>query len=122
MVGLSPIGETDVLVPLTTNAYVSLHTADPGNTGANEVVGGGYARQGPVAFANAGQNPTVASNTAIITYPAATANYGTISYFGLWTAATGGNFLGSGAVTLPIPINQGDSARWYAQTLTISVE
>ena len=45
----------------------------PGVTGANEVTGGAYARQGPVAFANAGNNPTVASNTAIVTFPQATA-------------------------------------------------
>jgi hypothetical protein len=122
MTGLSSTGEADVLAPLTTNAYVSLHTADPGNTGANEVVGGGYVRQGPIVFANAGSNPTVASNTNIITYPQATANYGVIGFFGLWTAATAGSFLGSGAVSLAIPINQGDSARFYAQTLTVSAD
>jgi hypothetical protein len=122
MAGLSSIGEADVLVPLTANVFVSLHTLDPGDTGAAEVVGGAYARQGPIAFANAGFNPTVASNTAILTYPAATANYGTINFFGLWTALTGGNFLGSGPVGFPIPINQGDSARFYANTLTISVD
>jgi hypothetical protein len=122
MVGLSSIGEADVLVPLTSNVFVSLHLADPGNTGANEVVGGAYARQGPVPFTNAGFNPTVASNNAILTYPVATANYGTINFFGLWTAASGGNFLGSGPVGFPIPINQGDSARFYANTLTVTVD
>ena len=34
MTGLSSSGEAAVLTPLTTTAYVSLHTADPGNTGA----------------------------------------------------------------------------------------
>lgn len=122
MSGLSSVGEADVLAPLTNNVFVSLHLADPGNAGANEVVGGGYARQGPVAFANAGFNPTVAGNTAILTYPAATANYGTVNFFGLWTALTAGNFLGSGAIGFPIPVNAGDSARFYANTLTISVD
>jgi hypothetical protein len=64
----------------------------------------------------------VASNNAILTYPVATANYGTINFFGLWTAASGGNFLGSGPVGFPIPINQGDSARFYANTLTVTVD
>ena len=122
MSGLSSVGEADVLVPLTTNVYVSLHTGDPGDTGTAEVVGGAYARQGPVAFTNAGFNPTVASNAAILTYPVASAAYGTISFFGVWTAVTGGNFLGSGTVGFPIPINAGDSARFYANTLTISVD
>ena len=39
MTGLSSAGEAAVLTPLTTTAYVSLHTADPGNTGASEVSG-----------------------------------------------------------------------------------
>jgi hypothetical protein len=122
MAGLSSIGEADVLVPLTDNVFVSLHLADPGDTGANEVVGGAYARQGPVTFANTGFNPTVAANTAILTYPQASASYGMINFFGIWTAVTGGNFLGSGAIGFPIPINTGDSARFYANSLTISVE
>jgi hypothetical protein len=122
MSGLSSIGEADVLAALTTNVWVSLHTLDPGNTGAAEVVGGAYARQGPVPFVNSGFNPTVAANNAILTYPPATANYGTVQFFGLWTAATGGNFLGSGPVGYAIPINQGDSARFYANTLTVTVD
>lgn len=121
MTGLSSYGEAQVIAPLTTNVWVSLHTGDPGNTGASEVTGGGYARQGPVAFTSTGFDPTVAANNAILTYPVATANYGTVSFFGLWTAATGGNFIGSNAVGFPIPINTGDSARFYANTLTVSV-
>ena len=76
MTGLSSAGESAVLAPLTASAYVSLHTADPGNTGANEISGGGYVRYGPVTFANFGNNPTVASNSAILTYSAATSALG----------------------------------------------
>jgi hypothetical protein len=123
MSGLSAYGEAAVLAPLITNAYVSLHTADPGNTGASEVTGDpAYARQGPVAFTEAPSNPTVASNSAIITYPAATALWGTISFFGVWDAATGGNFRGSGAVTTPKSVNTGDTARFAANSLTITAQ
>lgn len=122
MVGLSSTGETAVLTPLTTTAYVSLHTADPGNTGASEVSGNAYARQGPITFANAGNNPTVASNTAILTYPAATASWGTIGWFGIWTAATAGTFQGSGALTASKAIAQGDTARFLAGALTITAQ
>jgi hypothetical protein len=87
MVGLSSKGEVAVLAPLTTGAFVSLHTDDPGDTGAHEVSGGFYARQGPTTFANAGANPTVASNSAIITFSAASGTWGTIEYFGVWDAA-----------------------------------
>ena len=122
MVGLSTKGEAAVLGPLTTSAFVSLHTSDPLDTGGSEVSGGGYARQGPTAFANAGNNPTVSSNSAIVTFPAATANWGTISHFGVWDAATAGNFLGSGAVTTAKAVTSGDTARFAANALTITVQ
>lgn len=122
MTGLSSKGEIAVLTPLTTSAYVSLHTADPGDTGATEVSGSAYARQGPVTFANAGANPTVASNSAIVTFPAATGSWGTVVYFGVWDAATAGNFRGSGAVATPKAVNNGDTARFPANALTITAQ
>lgn len=122
MVGLSPYGEAQILTPLTATAYVSLHAADPGLTGTSEVSGGAYARQGPIAFASAGSEPTVASNSAILTYPAATAAWGAIGWFGLWDAATAGNFRGSGALTTPKTVNSGDTARFAAGALTITAQ
>ena len=122
MTGLSSSGEAAVLTPLTTTAYVSLHTADPGNTGTSEVVGGAYARQGPITFTQAGSNPTVASNSAILTYPAATAAWGTITNFGIWTAVSGGTFQGSGALTTSKAVNSGDTARFAANALTITAQ
>jgi hypothetical protein len=122
MTGLSPAGEAAILTPLTSTAFVSLHTADPGTTGASEVSGGAYARQGPITFANAGSEPTVASNSAILTFPAATASWGTIGWFGIWTAATAGTFQGSGALTAAKLINSGDTARFLAGALTITAQ
>ena len=122
MTGLSSSGETAVLTPLTTTAYVSLHTADPGDTGTSEVSGSAYARVGPVVFANAGNNPTVASNSAIVTFPAATGSWGTVSYFGVWTAASGGTFQGSGALVTPKAVGNGDTARFIANALTITAQ
>lgn len=122
MSGLSSVGETAVLAPLVATAYVSLHTADPGNGGSNEVAGGSYARQGPITFTNAGANPTVASNTGVITFPAATAGWGTIGFFGIWDAATAGNFRGSGALSVSTPVNSGDTARFLANALTITAQ
>jgi hypothetical protein len=122
MAGLSPYGEAAILTPLTTNAFVSLHTADPGINGANELSGSGYARQGPTGFTNTGSEPTVASNTAIITYPAATAAWGTITYFGLWDAVSAGNFRGSGALTASKVVNAGDTARFVVGALTVTAQ
>ena len=122
MVGLSSAGEAAVLTPLTTTAYVSLHTGSPDDTGSLEVSGGAYARQGPITFTSAGSNPTVASNSAILTFPQATAAWGTVGWFGLWTAASGGTFQGSGALTAPGPVNNADTARFLPGSLTITVQ
>ena len=123
MSGLSSAGEVAVLGAADNNRLCqSLHTADPGDTGANEVTGGAYARQGPIAFTEAGNNPTVASNSALLTFPQATAAWGAIGYFGLWTATSGGTFQGSSALTAPGPVNNGDTARFLAGSLTITVQ
>jgi len=68
--------------------YVSLHTADPGLTGASEVTGGSYARQ-TVTFSAASSGAT--ANTAAVTFtdmPSAT-----ITHVGLWDSLSSGNFL-----------------------------
>ena len=122
MTGLSSVGETTVLNALLSAAYVSLHTADPGNTGVNELAGNGYARQGPVAFTASGNNPTVDANTAIVSYPSATADWGTVTHFGLWSAATAGNFLGGQALTTSRLVLANDVARFLANTLQISAD
>ena len=122
MVGLSSKGEIAVLTPLTTTAYISLHSADPGDAGTSELSGGAYARQGAVTFANSGNNPTVASNSAIVTFPTASSSWGTITHFGIWDAVTAGNFRGSGALTATKAVNSGDTARFAVNALTITAQ
>lgn len=121
MAGLSSNGETLVLDALLPGRFVSLHTADPGDAGANEVSGGAYARQ-PVTFVNSGANPTLARNNANVQYPAASANWGTITHFGLWSAASGGTFYISGAMTTPKAVNIDDIARFSTNQLTVSAQ
>jgi len=118
---LSSTGETTVLNSLLAARFVSLHTSNPGNTGAGEVVGGGYARQA-ATFTNAGSNPTVSSNSALIQYPTATAPWGTITHFGIWSAASGGTFLAYNAVTVPKTIDTDDIARWEVGKLTVTTD
>lgn len=119
MTGLSSAGELTVLASITTSAFVSLHTADPGDTGTSEVSGGAYARQGPVAFTDSGANPTVAANSVIVTYPVATASWGTVAFFGLWV---GGTFQGSGQITPAKTVNSGDQARFQTGSLTVTAQ
>jgi hypothetical protein len=122
MVGLTGVGEPLVITALIAGTpFISLHTADPGNTGASEVAGSSYARVALGTNSNAGNNPTVMSNTAIITFPTATGSWGTITHFGLWDAVTAGNNRGSGALTTAKAVNNGDTARFAIGALTITV-
>jgi hypothetical protein len=72
-----------------TTFYVSLHSADPGDTGASELSGSPYARiQATVgAAANGTRN---LSSDVLLDVPGGS----TVSYVGYWSAATGGTFLG----------------------------
>lgn len=120
--GLSTNGESAVLTALMTGRYISLHTGDPGNTGANEVAGSAYARQAQGSFSQTGNNPRTASNDATIDFPIATGSWGTISYFGIWDAVSAGNFLGGYALSVSKAIATDDIARFPATTLAITAD
>lgn len=80
---------------VTTNwAYLSLHSADPLTTGANEISGGAYAR---VAVAWTAASASTVSNTGALSIncPATT----TVAYFGVWSAITVGTYYIGGALT-----------------------
>jgi hypothetical protein len=82
--------------------YISLHTATPGTTGANEVAGGSYARVQTTWSASGGGSK--AGSQITINVPAAT----TISYFGVWSAVSSGTYIGGGALsTAPTYVTQG---------------
>lgn len=107
--------------PAVTTPYVSLHTgAGPGETGANEVAGGSYARQsGGFGAAAAG----AVSNTATIDFtnmPSAT-----ITYVGIWsssTATASANFVWGGALTTNKTTNSGDTFRIAIGNLDVTLE
>lgn len=95
--------------------YVSLHTADPGTTGANEVTGGSpaYARK-PVTFTGGSVDGTVSGTAVIFDTPA-----GTFTHIGLFDSATGGTFRGGQALGSSF-IAAGQDAVAVVVTLTIS--
>lgn len=84
-------------------AYVSAHTGDPGTTGANEIpASADYNRVQaalPTGSNGAGTAPAVA-----IPIPAGVE----VKYLGVWSAATGGTFIGTHnaplSPTLPFPV------------------
>lgn len=100
-----------------TAAYISLHTADPGETGINEVTGGSYARQS-ASFNVAASGATANSGVVdFISMPAVT-----VTHIGLWDAATGGNFLWGGALAASKTTNSGDTFRIPAGDIDISID
>jgi hypothetical protein len=87
---------------MPTGVFVALCAASPSptaGTGGTEVTGGAYARQGAV-FAITG-TPNIAANTATLEFPIATTNWGTIGFFEVWSALSGGNRLYWGPLVDP---------------------
>jgi len=75
-----------------TTLYVSLHTASPGGTGANEVGGGSYARQ-VVTFTNSTGGAGAVENETEMEF---TMPLVSVSHFAIWDAATAGNSVWQG--------------------------
>ena len=121
---LAPSGEAAVVAALTSpGPYVALHTSPAGqNPPTLEVTGGGYGRQQITAWTSSGSNPTVSKNSNIVSFSQATAAWGTINQFSIWSALTGGNMLGWGDLTAPKAVNTNDTARFAANSLTITVQ
>jgi hypothetical protein len=99
--------------------FVALYTTDPtdANTGT-EVTGGSYARQS-ATFA-APSNGASTTN-ADVTFPAATANQGTITHFGIMDALTAGNLLYHGLLNNSKTIQTGDILIIEAGNLTVTL-
>lgn len=77
----------------TQAARVSLHSADPGLTGANELAGGSYARQTP-AWAAASGGSVQTSAAMDFSVPGGS----TVAWVGLWDGA-GTTFMGGVQLT-----------------------
>jgi len=104
--------------------YVALATAsfaDDNSGTANEIstTGTAYARQTATFAAASGGS---ASTSATITFPTATANWGTITHFGIYDASTAGNLLYHGALTASKVIDNGDTFEIQAGNLTVTLD
>jgi hypothetical protein len=61
-------------------------------------------------------------NTGAVTYPEATAGWGTVTHFAIFDAITGGNFLAHGTLAASKTIGSGDNAEFAAGDLDVSVD
>lgn len=118
-----------------TTVYIGLLTAAPSDSGGGtEVSGGSYARVqvGPSTSTWVGTHGTTTgassgtggqtSNAATITFPTPSADWGSITHFGIYDASTGGNLLFQGALTAAKTVNNGDPAPTFqAGALTVTL-
>ena len=109
------VGKTAYTMP---TAYVGLSTADPLDdaSGLAEPSGSGYAR---VATVGADWNAAVGggnSNAQDITFPQASGDWGTLTHFAVFDAASGGNMLFHGSLTSSKHIESGETAKFAGGT------
>jgi hypothetical protein len=99
--------------------YVSLWTSDPTDAGSgNEVSGGSYARTA-VTFGSPSNGVT--SNNADVSFPQATAGWGTVGWIGLNDALSSGNLLFHTALDTSKTIDSGDIFKIATGSLTVTL-
>jgi hypothetical protein len=112
------LGITAYTQPST--VYLALFTTDPTDAGTGtEVSGGSYARQS-IAW-NTPANGAV-TNSADVTFPQATADYGTVTHIGIYDASGAGNLLYHGALSASKSITTNDTFIVEAGDLSISLD
>lgn len=108
--------------------YVGLLTAAPSDTGGGtEVSGGSYARvavtcslanwagtQAAASTAASTGTSGTTSNNGAITFPAPTANWGSVTSFGIYDASSAGNLLFYGSLGTAKTVNANDAAPSFA--------
>lgn len=108
------------------NIWVGLSIADPLDdaSGNDEPSGSAYARVSTVSGdwnASTG-SPSTVDNANDLTFPEATGDWGTVSHFTLWDAATVGNMLAHGSLSASKPIGNGDTAKFAAGDLDVTLD
>jgi hypothetical protein len=102
-----------------TTVYLGLYTSDPtdADTGT-EVSGGSYARQ---SITMGAPSDGVSVSTADITFPQASASWGTVAYIGIRDALTAGNLLYHSPLTVSKTIDNGDIFKIAAGSLSVTL-
>ncbi|KLU65733.1 hypothetical protein DEAC_c23630 [Desulfosporosinus acididurans] len=112
------------------NVYIGLSTTTPSQTKGSttpywnftEPSGNAYARVQVGATTANFPAPTTGStsNNVTISFPQATGSWGTVTYFGIFDASTGGNLLGYGALNTSQTIISGNVLTFSANQITLS--
>lgn len=100
-----------------TSFYLGLNTTSPGQTGANEVTGGSYARQ-TLTFAAAASGVATSSDAQNFTSMPST----TIDYFSIWSAAASGTYGLGGQLTSSLTVPAGATVAFATGAVTVEVQ
>jgi hypothetical protein len=99
--------------------YAGLFTSDPTDAGSGtEVSGGSYARKA-MTFGAPSNGASV--NSSAVEFDQATANWGTITHFGIFDASSSGNLLYHGALTASKTIETGDVFKFATSSVSITL-
>lgn len=103
---------------------IALSTADPGDTGATmaEPSGGSYARITTATTDWDTSTTGATANTNEEAFPEATGSWGTCTHFALFDAASSGNMLAHGALTVAKTIGTGDTAKFAVGDLDVTLD
>lgn len=109
------------------NFYISLHTADPGETGTQTTSEATYTSYARVAVARTSGGWTVsgnnASNTAAVTFPTATGGTNTITHFGIGSdSSSTGNLFFKGALSSSLAVSSGITPVFAIGDLDINLD
>ena len=99
--------------------YVSLYTTDPTESDSGtEVSGGSYAR---TAVTMGAPSNGVSTNSADVTFPTATASWGTVTHIGIHDALTSGNLLFHTPLDTSKTIDSGDIFKITTGNLSVTL-
>jgi hypothetical protein len=107
--------------------YISLATADPGETGTQTTSETNYTSYARVSVVRSTAGWTVASgvvdNDSAITFPAATGGSSTVTHFGVGSDTSGtGNLFLKGALAASLAVSSGITPNFAAGALDVSLD
>jgi hypothetical protein len=111
---LRPGSQVDMVQP--SQVFAALYVSAPGEAGGGtEISTGSYVRQ-PITIGADGKN------SATVTFPTATADWGTVTACALFDAETSGHMLFYGNLSVSRLVKTGDVFKFEAQNLTVTVD
>lgn len=107
--------------------WISLHTADPNETGTQTTSEAAYTSYGRVSVARSTSGWSVASgvadNDAAITFPACTGSSSSVTHFGIGSDETStGNLFLKGATSATLAVSSGITPEFAAGALDVTLD